>query len=83
MEQQMAQRAKRSKTSVLAEKLGVTASTIRSRLARGTSMGQKRQLRLTEAQRKKIAKAKGPSREVAERFGCSATTVKRLRREMS
>lgn len=49
-------------------------------MARGTPVKQERQLRLTEAQKKKIAKAKGPSRDVAEQFGCSATTVKRVRR---
>lgn len=79
----VAKKGKQSRTNALAEKLGVSPSTIRSRMARGTSLSQKRQLRLTEAQKKKIAKAKGPSREVAERFGCSPTTVKRLRRELA
>ena len=76
----MARQQKKRSTAELAKQLGVTPSTIRSRIARGTPIMQKRQLRLSEAQMKKIAKAKGPSREVAEKFGCSATTVKRVRR---
>lgn len=65
----------------LAKKLGVAESTLRARKARGQKLDAPRQVRTTEAQQKKIAKARGTTEEVATKFGVSLSTVKRLRRE--
>jgi DNA-directed RNA polymerase specialized sigma24 family protein len=72
-------RQQRSSTEEIAHQLGITPSSVRARRARGTSLDAPRQLRLTPGQRARIRRAKGSAAEVAAKFGCSATTVKRLR----
>ncbi len=67
----------------LAKKLGVAESTIRARRARGQKIDAPRQIRTTEAQQRKIVKARGTTEEVAARFGVSPSTVKRLRRTLA
>jgi transposase-like protein len=64
----------------LAKKIGVTRSTIRARRARGMDVTAPRQIRLTDKQMQQVAKARGTTTEVARKFGCSVSTVKRLRR---
>lgn len=65
----------------IGKRVGVAASTIRARKARGTKIDKPPQLRLTAAQSARIARAKGTAIDVAKKFGCSPTTVKRLRRQ--
>lgn len=69
-----------TETQKLAKKLGVAESTIRARRSRGASLDTARQIRLTDRQKLQVAKARGEADEVAQRFGCSASTVRRLRR---
>lgn len=77
-------RSSKSLTSAeLGKKIGVTASTIRARRARGIKIDRPPQLRLTAAQSLRVAKAKGSAIAVAKKFGCSPTTVKRLRSKHS
>jgi len=75
--------AKMTETQRLAQKLGVAESTIRSRRSRGQKLNAKPQVRLTDAQQRKVARARGTTAEVAEKYGVSVSTVKRLRRELS
>jgi len=70
-------------TQKLARKLGVAESTIRARRHRGQKIDAPPQVRLTEDQQRQIASASGMIREVAERFGVSPSTVKRLRQKFS
>ena len=73
-------RSSASETAKLAKKLGVAESTIRARKARGQDIEAKRQVRLTPAQMKQAARARGDAEEVAAKFGCSPSTIRRLRR---
>lgn len=69
-----------TETQKLAKKLGVAESTIRARRSRGASLDTARQIRLTDRQKLQVAKARGDADEVAQKYGCSASTVRRLRR---
>lgn len=69
-----------SETKRLARKLGVAESTIRSRRTRGQKLDAPPQIRLTPAQMQRIARARGTTQEVADKYGVSVSTVKRLRR---
>jgi len=64
----------------LAKKLGVSRSTIRARRARGQKLDQPPQIRLSAKDQLAVARAHGTTEQVAARFGCSTSTVKRLRR---
>lgn len=75
-------KSNQSETRRLAEKIGVSESTIRARRARGQDVTAPRQIRLTPAQMKKIAKDRDSTAAVARKFGVSISTVKRLRRVM-
>ena len=67
----------------LAERLGVAESTIRARRSRGRPLDAPPQIRLTPREQYSIARAKGTIRGVAEKYGVSESTVKRLRRVYS
>lgn len=64
----------------LAQKLGVAESTIRARRSRGRPLDAKPQIRLSPREQYRIGRAKGTIRGVAEKYGVSESTVKRLRR---
>lgn len=69
-----------TETQRLARELGVAESTIRARRSRGQDLHAPRQIRLNKREQYNIARAKGTTAEVAETYGCSVSTVKRLRR---
>ena len=71
---------KRLTDKELAQKLGVAESTIRARRSRGRPVDAKPQIRLTPREQYRVARAKGTIRGVAEKYGVSESTVKRLRR---
>ena len=64
----------------LARRLGVAESTIRARRSRGQPIDAPRQIRLTKRQQYAIARAAGTTADVADAYGVSKSTVKRLRR---
>lgn len=73
-------RKRESEIKRLAKKLGVAESTIRSRKTRGQKLDAPPQIRLTKSQMQRIGRARGTTQEVAEKYGVSISTVKRLRR---
>lgn len=72
--------AKTQSDKELARKLGVAESTIRARRSRGQKLDAPKQVRLTPRQQYQISRARGTINEIAEKYGVSASTVKRLRR---
>jgi uncharacterized protein YjcR len=76
----MAKKQRLTETQRLARKLGVAESTIRARRSRGQDLGAPPQVRLTRKEQYNIARASGTTTAVAEKYGVSISTVKRLRR---
>lgn len=76
----MAKKKRLTETQRLAKKLGVAESTIRARRSRGQDLEAQPQIRLTRKQQYNIGRSNGPTADVAEKYGVSVSTVKRLRR---
>jgi len=68
------------KKATRAAKAGASSGNLSARRARGAKLDAKPQQRLSEAQQRKVARARGTTQEVADKYGVSVSTVKRLRR---